>query len=210
MAPPADERPHGGIVERVLGRVLGFMDRPWKAVAVIALLIVLGVGFGLWEARHEIIPRLFKDVRPLALNSDVSGELDDIIANTKADLVLVWAVDLANNTVRLIDARQRGGGAWVFTPRRLPAIEAGTDPDTVAKLSRGTSVCADPAQRSSLLQRRFAADGMRWDCAIPVPPSHAQPLIGLLYLGWKERPDAVSEETALTVAGDAAEHMVMR
>jgi uncharacterized membrane protein len=209
MPPPLPDERHQGIVERLIARLLGYMDRPWKVVAVVVLLILFGVGFGLWEARHEIIPRLFKG-GPVALKSDVSGELDDIIAHTSADLVVVWAVDPANNTMRLIDARQRGGGAWVFTPRRLPAIEAGSVADAIAKLNRGVTVCVDPAQRSTALQRRLAADGIRWDCATPVPPSHAEPLIGVLYLGWKTVPDAAAEDAALAAAGDAAEHMVMR
>ena len=41
-----------------------------------------------------------------------------------------------------------GGGAWVFTPRRLPAIEAGSNPDAIAKFSCSAAVCADPARRA--------------------------------------------------------------
>ena len=208
LGEPPGERAHGA-VERIVGRVLGYMDTPWKAVAVAALLILIGFGFGLWEIRQEIAG-LFRTSGPVTIRNDVSAELDEIIANTSVDLAVVWAVDLANNTMRLVDARQRGGGAWSFTPRRLPAIEAGSNPEAIAKLGRGASMCADPTTLRSVLQRRLAADGIRWDCAVPVPPSHAEPLIGVLYLGWKNLPDAAVKDAALSVAGDAAEHMVMR
>ena len=137
-------------------------------------------------------------------------ELDNIIAHTKwVNLAAVWTVDLPYNTALPVNARQRAGGAWVFTPLRLPAIEAGSNPDAIAKFSCSAAVCADPAHRARCCSgawRLTASAGLRH----PGAAEHASPMIGVLYLGWRERPDAASEETALSVAGDAAERMVMR
>ena len=215
-APPPPPPGPRGTIPALIGRVLDYMSTPWRAVVVIVLTIVLGAGFAAWQERAALLGALLAPPsapfgrRPAALKSDLSGELDNVLAQTGAAVVAVWAVDIGANIVRFVLARRHGGGVWTFTPVVMPAILDSTDAAVLAQLVTGRSVCLDPAGRGSLVLRRLAADGLGWVCAVPAPPSQAERLLGVLLLAWTTRPEPALEAAALTLAAAAAAAMVMR
>ena len=49
-----DQPPPSGIVTGVVDRFIKFVDRPWKAVTVIVLVVICGVGWFVYEKRDEL------------------------------------------------------------------------------------------------------------------------------------------------------------
>lgn len=197
------------------------MSTPWRAVVVIVLTIVLGAGFAAWQERAALLGALLAPSRrPAALKSDLSGELDNLLADSAAAIVAVWAVDLGTNVARFLLARQRGppngaagganGGAWIFTPAVMPAIVDTTDAGLLAELVNGRPACLDPEGKASLVLRRLAADGIGFACLVPVPPRQAGPLLAVVLMAWPTRPEPALVAAALTLAAEEADAMVMR
>jgi hypothetical protein len=208
--PPGGPR-SGGLIGDILGRVLSYMDAPWKVVAIVVLAVLGGLGFAAWEERAFLREVLLRRPGPVILRSDVSAPLDSLLADTTVDLAMVWGVDLSRNIQQLVLARQRGGGAWSMTPARLPVFVETSDPAQIVRMLRGSAVCGDPlGKQERILFRRLAEDGIRYICAVPIPPGPNSPLVGLLYFAWKTPPEPAIAATAKADAAADATDMTMR
>jgi hypothetical protein len=203
-----DDPPSHGLTG-LAGRVLGYMDRPWKAVAVIVLLVLLGFGFIAWEERALLL-------QPLRMPGKASLKLDalqrsasNLLQETNADVVTIWAFDVESNTQSYLVARTRGGAPWDFAPKSLPAITSAIRSEEVVKLLRGTPICDDPADRGALLMKYLAASGMHRVCIVPVPPTPELVLAGL-YVAWRTPPEPRLEEAAVGAAIRTATDIVRR
>jgi hypothetical protein len=208
--PPAAPPPpaHHGLIPGILGQVLAYMDRPWKVLAVVGLLLIGALGYLAW-LEQPLIEQWWTPEGPASLRSDVAAVLDDLMIQTSADFVSLWAVELGGyNVQRLILSRLRGGGGWIMRPERLPAILSSSDPKRTLTIMNGQPICEPPIGESVLIQR-LQADAMAWVCILPVVPAPNQ-VIGLLYLAWKSRPDPSLQAAYLTFARDSAAHMVQR
>jgi hypothetical protein len=192
------------MIGELIGRVLDYMSEPWRAVAITVLVIVGGIGYGVWTERE----RLFFKPPPAvaALDYDkMPGELTELLHQTGADIDMIWSIQLAQNAQYFVLARTKGGSPWNFTPRRLPAILNETSaPNLTATLYGG--VCAVPADMPSLLTQRLAADGYRRACAIAIRGgSH---ILGIVYFAWRNPPAAALEHAALADAQDTAKSVI--
>jgi len=200
-----------GTIASIVASVLGYIDRPWKAIVVVVLLILLGLGYAAFEERSFLREVLVRRPGPVALKTDVAKPLDELIADTTVDLAMVWAVDLSRNVQQFVLARQRGGGLWTMTPARLPVFFEGTTSQTVIRILRGSTVCDDPQlQPNRLLFQRLTQDGWHYVCAVPVPPGPNSPLVGLLYIAWKAAPEPALAATARADAEATATDLVKR
>jgi hypothetical protein len=203
VPPPAGP---AGLVQGVLDRVFAFMTVPWKAAVVVLLIILIGVGWALWQERD----RLFFQPPPARAGLDLArmpAELTELLHQTGADLDTVWAVDFGHNAQTFVTAQQRGGAAWIPSPRRLPLILDTSDSKGVVTLLHGLGLCGDPASKPSLLLQRFAADGMVRACIVAIRSPRGEAL-GLIYFGWRHALDKPHEDAALAAARDTAADLV--
>ena len=209
MSSSHEEPPPSHGLTGLAGRVLGYMDAPWKAVVVIALIIILGVGFALWHERARLFQVL--EVRPPAALKlgEIPNAASNLLIETTADVVTIWAFSIESNTQSYLVARTRGGVPWDFAPKSLPAITSAISSEEVVKLLRGSPICDDPADRGSLLMKYLAASGMHRVCIVPVPPTPELVLAGL-YVAWRTPPEPRVEEAALGVAIATATAIVSR
>lgn len=200
-----------GTIVSLVGRVLDYMSTPWRAVAVAALILILGVGWAVWSERGELIAA-FKNRAPgpIVLKAQLLPEINGLLNDTTADLVAVWSVDLgANVQRRLLDAK-RGDGDWAPDLRVLPALSPSSDMPRTVKLLAGHPVCGSTGDKpANLLLRRLASDGYLWVCVVPVPPEAKVLQIGVIYLAWKQIPDPAHVDAAKSAGLAAAENMVM-
>ena len=195
-----------GSVAGILSTVLKFIDRPWKAVVVVVLIVLLGVGWILYEKRDEMFEAWLTPDTPELKTGDVPEALEKLASETTADLVQIWAVDLASNSQWFLGARRHDGERPVIpSPRRLPIIVHTSDVKALINAMEGHPTCVDLDKTGSPLARRLADRGMRRGCAIPIPPN-PDSFVGVIYLAWLEgnRPDESNENVAVGAAREIA------
>lgn len=195
-----------GEVSGILGQVLKYMDRPWKVLAIIGLLILGGVGGAIWR-EQSLIEQWWRGSPTLISAELASIFLEELKVQTNADFVSLWSINLGPlNIQRMVATRRRGGENWVFRPERIPAILQSSDPKRWLRIVDGQPVCDVPVGDSLLIQR-IAQDGNTWVCIIPVNPASHQ-VIGLIYMAWKEHPDKSHENAFLAFAHYTARQLI--
>jgi hypothetical protein len=195
------------MIAGILGQLLRWLDKPWKAVVFTVLVLVGGIGYLVW-VEAPFLTALFTPTPP-SLRTMVSLQLDDLIIQTNADFVSLWAIEWgAANTQHMVLGRRRGGQTWELRPERIPAILLSTGNKLTQTILTGWYVCEAPIGASLLIQR-MAADGMTWVCIIPVIPVPRQ-VIGLLYIAWRERPDKAHEDAFMAYAYHTASQLIDR
>jgi hypothetical protein len=206
----SEQKPPG--VAGFIGQVLSFIDRPWKAVAVGAL-AVLGIAIWIVYQKHDEIIEAWLTPSDLTLRTDaVPAALDKLVAETGADLVQIWSVDLSANSQRFIAARRKDGERPVIPePRRLPVIVRTSDLRVLVDVLNGHPACADiTAAVSSPVVHRLAERGMSRACATPIPPT-PEAFVGVIYLSWFKKPTEPDIElNAIGAAREIASTLVNR
>lgn len=194
----------------LLDRVLKFVDRPWKAVAVVVTIVILGVGWVLYEKRAEVLEAWLTPDAPELKKALIPEALEKLSSETTADLVQVWAVDLPSNSQWFLGARAHNGERPVIpSPRRLPIIVSTSDVQTLVAILDGQPTCVALNLTGSPLARRLAERGMHRGCAIPIPPTRVA-FVGVIYLAWIEAPDPSQEQVAVGAAREIAARLATR
>lgn len=193
-----------------LSQLAAFIDKPWKAVVVAALFLVFGAGWVAYEKRDAIIENWMTPSEPELKTALIPDALGALAAETSADLIQAWSIDLPANIQQFVAARRRDGERPVIpTPRRLPVITTVSSAKALVDVLAGHPICVDLDMMGTPLAERLAQRGMKRGCAIPIPPD-AESLVGVIYLAWLNAPDQRSEEVAVGAARDAARTLATR
>jgi hypothetical protein len=188
-----------------LQTILSYIDRPWKVFAVIALIIVGGAAWIIYDKRDILIEAWLTPATPELNVGAIPAALETLASESGADLVQVWSIDLSTNSQRFIAARLANGERPVIpNPRRLPIIVTVSDLRSLIEVLEGHPVCVPLALSGSPLARRLAERGMVRGCAIPIPPNPTA-FVGVIYLAWeKVDPDESHEKVAVGAAREIA------
>lgn len=208
--PPQQSR---GFISDLISRLLEWLDKPWKAFALVGIAIVIGLGYGGWLSRDALVDAWkMSSGRPILKRSELNATLKYLRAETKADIVGYWSLNLSANAMNFEEGVKNFGETWDFSPKRLPAIrDPVSEPRGLAEIMAGTIVCRVPgdATNGDLFHRRMHAEGIHRICLVPVPPA-PNILVGILLLAWVNVPDSSTEEAALGLARETASTMVTR
>lgn len=162
------------------------------------------MGWTLYEQRDQLIEAWLTPSAAELKTEEIAPALERLTAGTDADLVQIWAVDLAANSQVFIAGRNRDGSRPIIpTPRRLPIIIGTSDIKALLDVIEGNPVCLDIESNGSPVARRLAERGMIRGCAIPIPPNPVA-FVGVIYLSWLKAPDASAENVAITAAREIA------
>jgi hypothetical protein len=170
-------------MSEILHKLLGYADKPWKAVLVIIGAVLFGAGFVLWDLRHELFE--YWRQTPISLNTDeLPGVIKDIQHDTNADVIGVWSVDLKFNSEYFLIGQYADGKPWKFKPVRAPLIADKTPTGLVIRLLAGQPICGNVEEGVSLLVKAMEEAGMDRVCLIPVPPERREQLLAMIAIGW--------------------------
>jgi hypothetical protein len=198
----------------LIGRILGYMDKPWKVAAVAALAILAGAGWLIWAERVRLADAFLPVPHHAPILAPADALADAALRLVRIDgaaLAQVWAFHIQGNAVRFLAGVNHDGTAWrpadLGLPDRLPAIIESTEAAYLVAILRGSPVCADPPLGRALLLERLAAGGVRRICLIPVPPVSGQ-VLAIILIAWRELPDKRMEWAAVDAAGELAATLV--
>ena len=198
------DQPPQGTIAGIIDRVLKFIDRPWKAATIVILFIVIGGGWIVYEKRDELFEAWLTPTSPELKTGDMPEALVKLTAETDAELVQIWQVDLPSNSQWFLGARRHDGERPVIpSPRRLPIIDHTSDVSRLVEVLDGRPTCVDLHAEGTPVARRLFERGMRRGCAIPIPPN-PESFLGVIYLAWGERTDQSNENVAVGVAREIA------
>jgi hypothetical protein len=192
----------------LVDRLFGYVDKPWKVVAVIVLALAFAGGYAVWEQRAAIAERILRQTVTPRLEPDRFPKVaDDLMSDTGADLVLFAEVSLNHNLIRTIAGRLAGEPNWRPAARPRPVFTAGRDFERVDELIMGKVDCASVVPQSRLEEERAeAALGMTRRCGVAVPPIPSI-TIGFLSLAWRKPLSSGDENGAKKVMYRAAERL---
>jgi hypothetical protein len=200
----SDQPPPSGHVVGIVDRVLRFMDAPWKAVTIVVLILVIGVGWIAWEKRAELLEAWLTPDTPELKTDAIPEALDRLTVETDADLVQIWAVNLGTNSQWFLGARRHDGERPVIpSPRRLPIVVHASDVKALVQVMDGSPSCVDLSETGSPLARRLKERGMKRGCAVPIPPG-PESFVGVIYLAWITPVDVQTEGVAIGAAREIA------
>jgi hypothetical protein len=204
-----DQSAPGGL-HGVLDRLLRFVDTPWKAFALAGLAALAFAGWIVWDKRTELFEAWLTPDAPALRTAEVPEALTKLASETNADLIQIWAVDLASNSQWFLGARRHDGERPVIpSPRRLPIIVTASDVKALIDVMEGHPVCLDLSALGSPLARRLAERGMKRGCAVPIPPN-PESFVGVIYLAWPGKTDDSNENVAVGAAREIAKKLATR
>ena len=185
---PPNEVPAG-----LLDKVFAYADRPWRVVAVILSVLILGAGYAAWEQRVVIAQHILKGYVAPTLQVDRFPEVaHKLLTDTGADLIVLSKVDFEANLFQNVEGRLVGDPSWRPVARPLPILSEQT-PVSIGQIGRvidGQTICFDVVQQDHLYETALL--GMKRSCIAGVPPISGV-LLGALELSWKTPPGPVSE-----------------
>ena len=202
--------PNGNGKSGIVRAILGYVDRPWKALFITVVVVLLGLGWLVHERPEYLKEIVDRGRSPLHLRSDADlvGTIDYFFAGFNVDGVGIWEANLAANLLILRVARLRDGTPWKIGPS--PTSFAGADKDKriLIALIRGEPACADPKTLPSAIAKSAVASGMVYLCYVPEPPSHLHMTAAMVVLGWKTAPSAPLVDAALAVVEQSTKHIL--
>lgn len=189
----------------ILDRVLAFIgEKPWKALFVLVVLLLSAFGWVLYQKRDQLFEAWLTPDTPELKTAMVPDALEKLTQETNADIVQIWAVDLAANSQWFLGARLHSGERPVIpSPRRLPIIVSSSDVRALIAVLEGTPTCLPLEASGSPIARRLEERGMKRGCAIPIPPG-PQSFVGVIYLAWAVARDVSDENVAVGAAREIA------
>jgi hypothetical protein len=204
-----DQSAPGGL-HGVLDRLLRFVDTPWKAFALAGLAALAFAGWIVWDKRTELFEAWLTPDTPALRTADVPEALTKLASETNADLIQIWAVDLASNSQWFLGARRHDGERPVIpSPRRLPIIDQTSDVLKLVEVLEGHPTCVDLSMTGTPVVRRLAERGMKRGCAVPIPPN-PESFVGVIYLAWPGKTDDSNENVAVGAAREIAKKLATR
>jgi hypothetical protein len=206
--------PHSGRND-LIGRILGYMDRPWKVLAIAGLLILIGLGYAAWNERDNLVAAFLtppKHGMVLVSKRELTDAAIKIVKINQAAMAQVWAFDIRGNAVRFITGINKDGTAWqpsdLHLPDRLPVLTAANDGKYLVSILYGDTVCVNlvPMMPALLFERLFKA-GIQRVCIIPIPPQKGK-VLALFLVGWLELPDSRLQAITIEAAAELANNLV--
>ena len=205
---PTPNAPGGGALGTILDKLLAFVDRPWKALALAALILVGGLVYIVYLQRAELTQALVRrnerftaELQP----AKFSAQVEKLMPAARADSVAIYAIDMRTNTLSL-KYNKSVDGIGAPSPAPRPVILGAQDAVLFLTLLQERSTCMNTGE----LQRPGAADalarGINRMCFVLIPPD--PPLaLGIIMIGWRNALPMLQEREAVLAGQNAAENM---
>jgi hypothetical protein len=189
-----------------LSALLSGLDRPWKVVGLLAIMVVGGIGYTLYEMRAQIAQAILaRRVTPHLDMQAFTQAAPVIIRDAHAFGVMLLEVRLSDNVAIVRDGLDKDGHVWIPLGGPHPAISEQTDPAFLVKFLRNEPTCfsvnpGTPNAEGAAAAARYQIVRL---CMIQVPPLFGV-MVGALVIAWQEPPDLTTEAQAKLVMEDHA------
>ena len=87
----------------LIGRILAYMDKPWKVAAIAGLGILAGAGWFIWDQKDKVAEHFLTgqhEASHLKSRETLAALLAQLVAFDDTALAMVWAIDIRSNALR--------------------------------------------------------------------------------------------------------------
>lgn len=181
-----------------LGRILAYVDSPFKLIAVLTMAVMGFAGFMIYK-NHDVLIGAYREQQRLPdLNEDrIEDAVIHLTRYTQAEVVTVFKVNPILGTRVLYRAYTKEG-----RDRSKEGIDVGlfstsssNNRDVVA-LMAGEVPCGEYRTAQSEVGLWYLEKGMRYGCRISIPPEPGR-FIGQITVGWTEEPQDLEQTRAM-------------
>jgi len=189
----------------VLDRVLAFMTSPWKAMAVVILVIVCGLLYIAYDQRARIADAVLTRAGELARIDDAAfiADAPRLLRDTRSDLVMLVELNVSDNLMTDRVGIDLDGNRWVPSTGPQQALVPESSMPLLVKFLANEVACVDAAHAVNEDTRAMAAKGYQRVCLVAVPPILGVQVGGLI-VAWKQPPLPAAELRAGYVMKSAA------
>jgi len=202
----SDNKPQAGqSVLGVLDRVLAFMTSPWKAIAVVVLVIVCGLLYIAYDQRAVIAVAVLVRAGEVARLDDKAfiADAPRLLRDTRSDLVMLVALNVSDNVLTDVVGIDEDGNRWVPSTGPQQALVPESSMPWLVKFLSNEVVCVNTTAAVNEDSRALAAKGYQRSCWLAVPPILGVQVGGLV-VAWKQPPLPAAEQRAGYVMKAAA------
>ena len=174
------------------------MDRPWKAVVVVVLIIVCGASYLIWTERARIADAILTSahVRAMLNEQEFLADAPQLLRVTRADYALLVELDLNDNIMEDRVGIDVDGNRWVTSTGPQEALKPTSSMALLVRFLNNDLICTDTSVGVSNEDALVLGQkGYVRTCMIAVPPILGVGVGGLL-LAWKTRPLPAAEVKA--------------
>lgn len=181
-----------------IGRILAYVDSPFKLFAVLIMAVMGFVGFMIYK-NHDVLIGAYREQQRLPdLNdSRMEDAVSHLMRYTNAHVVTVFKVNPILGTRVLHRAYTKDGRAKSREgiDVGLFSANANNNRDVVA-LMAGEIPCGEYRTAQSEVGLWYLEQGMRYGCRISIPPEAGR-FIGQITVGWAEPPQDMEQTRAM-------------
>ena len=148
---------------RLIDRVLTFIDRPWKAVFTIFLIIIVGLGYAAWTERARIAEWIVSTEQAHLRVKVFDEKAAELLATLKADDVVLASLDLGRNEATLVSGWDVSGRRFIPTTTKQQIFRNATLITEFVRFMHNEVVCRDTRDEpfESEWEEAFSRTGLR-------------------------------------------------
>ena len=175
--------------DKIVDRVLTYVDSPFKLVAIVVMAVLAFVGYIFW-ANQEFMRDAYKESKKLP---EINDRADDVAAmlfkKTGASVVAVFKVNPLFNSRVLYRAYTKDG-----RDKSIEGIDVGlfssnaNNNADVVKLMSNEMPCAEYRYAQSEVGLWYIEKGVGFTCRVSIPPDNHR-FVGQITVGWPEQPE---------------------
>ena len=171
--------------------VLSYINSPFKLFVVVLLGVLGFIGYFVYTHQGVMVGAYLKSKELPKLDEsrfDIAASM--LFRETKAEIVVIFAVDPILNKRVLVRAYAKDGGRQKLLEGTNVGLFSGNQANNadVVKLMAGEVPCGQYLRPQSEAGLWYIHQGVRYTCRVSVPPDISQ-FIGQITVGWASEPD---------------------
>jgi len=181
-----------------LGKVLAYVDSPFKLFAILIMGVVVFSGYALWQNQSFLLDAYKEHKRmPVIHEERVDDAASLLFKQTDAKFVAIFKVNPILGTRILHRLYTKDGRS-----KEMEGLDVGlfttnaANNNDVVKLMAGEITCGNYLRPQSELGIWYIAQGAGYTCRVAVPPDRSR-FIGQITAGWAAPPDNLEHIVAM-------------
>lgn len=164
--------------------IFKLIDNIKKLITVtlfISFCVLIGAA---WENRIELVKYLVKHIGDIEINHAVlDTEAITLLHDINAETLSIWSADPQRNQ-RVLLYRRTSKGVDIISNRKSDVLFRSNLQAAVVELINSRAICNNVTQNNNSLTN----ENIVYTCAVSMPPDYSQGFIGLLVVGFTQKP----------------------